>query len=266
MSTLGVIIARSGSQGLPGKNVMPIAGVPCVCWTIESGLEALHRQAIDVLAVTTDCEIVTAQAMEKGLAVVSRPAELADAEARVDDAVRHALGVIEARLDMHFNAVVVLYANVPVRPPGLIERAVAMQRSTGCDSVQSYAAAGKYHPCWTAVVDDATGSVKPYLGDQINSGIYRRQDLPPAHIPDGGVLVVSRAALLGQVADVAPGPHAFLGNDRRGVMTQPGEVIDIDNPMDAIVADAVLRQRIDEKQILEDSISGRESPANRRVA
>jgi CMP-N,N'-diacetyllegionaminic acid synthase len=266
MNILGLIVARSGSQGVPGKNVMTIAGQPCVSWTIEAGLDALHRQALDVLGVSTDCEIVTELAMAKGLAVVSRPAELAGPQARVDDAMRHAVSIIEARLDRVFDGVALLYANVPVRPPGLIERAVAMFRSTGCDSVQSYSAVGKHHPCWTAVLDDATGVVRPYQGDTLNGGIYRRQDLPSAHIPDGGVLVVSRAALLGEIAGVPDGPHAFLGKDRRGVLTRVGDVVDIDNPIDAMVADAVLRQRIDEKQSLEDSIGGTGEFASRRVA
>ena len=70
--------------------------------------------------------------------------------------------------------------------------------------------------------------------------MHRRQDLPPAHIPDGGVLAVTRAALRLEIAGVPPGPHAFLGARRAGVITPTGSVIDIDTERDLIVARAVL--------------------------
>ncbi|MGP1346011.1 MAG: acylneuraminate cytidylyltransferase family protein [Phycisphaerales bacterium] len=246
MSVLGLIIARAGSRGVPGKNTMPIAGAPCVRWTIDAGLEALHRQAIDVLAVSTDDDGVASEAMARSLALVTRPPELVTAEARVDAVMRHALGVIEARLERSFDAVALLYANVPVRPPGLIERAAAVLRSTGCDSVQSYAPVGKHHPWWTARIDEQTNTAAPFVGTELNNGVHRRQDLPPAFVPDGGVLVVTAAAL--RSATDADAPHAFLGADRRGVLTAEGEVVDIDAPNDALLADAILSQRIAEQQ------------------
>ena len=74
--------------------------------------------------------------------------------------------------------------------------------------------------------------------------MHRRQDLPPAFVPDGGVLVVTPQALRLEVPGVAPGPHAFLGARRGGVVTGEGEVIDIDARIDQLVADAVLRERL----------------------
>ena len=77
----------------------------------------------------------------------------------------------------------------------------------------------------------------------LNHGVYRRQDLPPAHMPDGAMLLVSRDALTLRIPSVAPGPHAFLGTKRRGILTEPGAVVDIDSEIDLLVADAMLRTR-----------------------
>jgi CMP-N-acetylneuraminic acid synthetase len=96
---------------------------------------------------------------------------------------------------------------------------------------------GKHHPWWTVRVDDK--GVRPWEGEVLYHGVYRRQDLPPAYVPDGGVVVVTRHSLLGGEGG---GPHAFLGVRRRGVTTREGEVIDIDSPLDLIVADAVLKE------------------------
>jgi N-acylneuraminate cytidylyltransferase len=244
-----VILARSGSKGLPNKNALPVAGRPCIAWTIA---HARAAATVTVTAVSTDGEELGGVARNEGAAVIERPADLAGDTATVDAAARHAVEALEAGrakgLDRRVpvaddDAVVILYGNVPVRPVGLIDRAVEMLRRTGCDSVQSYAPVGKYHPWWTARLDAGTGAVKPWEGDVLNHGTFRRQDLPPAYIPDGGVIAVTRRALFNQIPGAIPGPHQFFGVDRRGVLNREGAVVDIDNRIDLLVADALLREQ-----------------------
>ena len=177
--------------------------------------------------------------LESGIDVVLRPEDLASDDARVDDAARHALEQLNGAEHEH---IVILYANVPVRPAGLIDATIDLLRRTGADSAQSYADVGKHHPWWTARIESADGVVRPWEGDVINHGAHRRQDLPPAYVPDGGVLVVTREALMSTQGD--PSPHAFLGSDQRGMVTRSGDVIDIDGAIDVIVADAILTERM----------------------
>ncbi|MCA9292707.1 MAG: acylneuraminate cytidylyltransferase family protein [Phycisphaerales bacterium] len=236
MSTLAIILARAGSKGLPEKNVREIAGKPCIAWTIEAARDAAGVH--DVL-VSTDCAAAARCASHAGVGVVDRPRKLATDDATVDDAARDMI----AQTGHTARVIVLLYANVPVRPANLIDRALGLCEHTRCDSVQSYARVGKHHPWWTCRVDEVSGTVAPWEGDVLNHGLYRRQDLPAAYVPDGGVLVVSRAALMLEVSGVAPGPHAFLGKDRRGIITNEGDVVDIDTEIDAIVAEAVLQKR-----------------------
>ncbi len=240
MKTLAIVLARAGSKGLPGKNIRPIGGKPCVAWTIET---ALNSSRIARVVVTTDCPHVRAIAASFGAFAVGRPSSLASDTATVDDAARHALVATETHNACDFDAIALLYGNVPVRPADLINNAVALLDRTNCDSVQSYTGVGKHHPWWTCRVDETTGDVTPWEGDRLNHGVYRRQDLPAAHIPDGGVLIVTRAALMLELSDVHSGPHAFLGNNQRGILTAEGSVIDIDTELDALVADAILSQR-----------------------
>ncbi|MFG0257701.1 MAG: cytidylyltransferase domain-containing protein [Phycisphaerales bacterium JB043] len=232
MSALALILARAGSRGVPAKNAMPIAGRPCVCWTIDHARQATH---VSRIVLSTDDASLQQLGVDLGIDIVARPPALARDNSTVDDAVRHAIDAIE----WGDSPVVILYANVPVRPPGLIDRAIDTLQRTGCDSVQSYAPVGKHHPLWTTRLDDE-GNVEPWEGTTLNNSIYRRQDLPPAFIPDAGVLACTPRALRMQIEGVPPGPHAFLGNDRRGIRTEPGEVVDIDTPIDTIVAGAIL--------------------------
>lgn len=239
MSAIAIILARSGSKGLPGKNLRPIAGRPCIAWTFEAALRAREAGAIDRVILSGDGAALRAVAAEHGIEFIERPAELASDTATIDAAARHALLELEQRHGRPVSAAVILYANVPVRPRGLIERAAALLAETKADSVQSYTPVGKHHPWWTAVVGE-TGDVRSWDGGPLNHGIFRRQDLPPAHIPDGGVIAVRRAALMLELTGVEQGPHAFFGRTRRGIINPEGSVIDIDSEIDARVAHAIL--------------------------
>ena len=199
-----------------------------ICHTIQ---HALAATSVDRVVVSTDGDAIAEAARSMGVEVVMRPAQLADDRATVDSAVRHAVDACKSDAQI----VVILYANVPVRPDGLIDRAVATLRETRADSVQSYERPGKYHPYWMVTLGDH-GEVMQW---QPNS-IYRRQDLPSCHMPDGGVIAVKRESLF---AVVEGEPHAFLGRDRRGIENPYGSVVDVDTMLDFTVAEEVLLER-----------------------
>ena len=233
-NALAIILARAGSKGLPSKNHALVGGLPCVQWTIEA---ARNAKCVGRVVVSSDDADVNECARNLGCVIVYRPAELAHDTATIDDAARHAYEEVGSP-----NCpVIILYANVPVRPESLIDDAVKMLVDSGCDSVQSYAAVGKHHPWWTVRVDEA-GSVSPWDGDVLYHNCFRRQDLPSAQVPDGGVIALTADALM-KTINAADGPHCFLGNDRRGIITSEGDVIDIDSRIDQIVADAILKER-----------------------
>lgn len=241
MKAVAVILGRAGSKGVPGKNTALIAGKPCIQWTIEAAKASEH---VGHVVVSSDDPAMLELARASDAFPLPRPAELATDGARVDDAARHAILAFERT---HANLtprspVVILYANVPVRPPDLIDRSVHLLRESECDSVQSYAPVGKYHPWWIAKIDP-TGRVTPWEGEVLNHGVFRRQDLPPAVIPDGGIIALGRRALFLEIPGVPAGPHAFFGLDRRGVVNPEGSVIDIDSPTDLLVADSILKER-----------------------
>lgn len=240
MSATAIILARAGSKGVPGKNRAPVGGRACVAWTIDA---ARASRTVDRVVVSTDDAEIERIALAEGIECVARPADLASDTARVDDAARDCVRRLEERAGRSMAAdaaLVLLYANVPVRPSDVIDRAVTLLRESGADSVQSYQPVGKNHPWWTARLE-AEGRVRPWEGEVLNHNVYRRQDLPAAFVPDGAVISLTRRALMLEIAGVTPGPHAFFGLDRRGVINPEGSVVDIDSPRELALADLMLR-------------------------
>ena len=85
-----VIPARGGSQGLPGKNLARVGGVPLVIRAVRAALAA---ERIGRVVVTTDDAAIAEAARGAGAEIVDRPEELAGSEASSESALLHALGV-----------------------------------------------------------------------------------------------------------------------------------------------------------------------------
>jgi CMP-N-acetylneuraminic acid synthetase len=233
MFTLGVILARAGSKGLPNKCLRPLRGRPVIEYTFDHAQEARH---LDAVALSTDCPEVIRLAQMRGIACIERPARLADDTARLDDALRHAVYEHETRCAHETNLVVMLYGNVPVRRPGIIDEGVQHLIETGADSVQTVAPVGKHHPDWMfRLHHDRMNPVRP-------NPHYRRQDLEPLYLLDGGLTVMTRSALFG-ATDKPDEPHAFLGRDRRAIVVAPHDTVDVDEPIDLHLAEAILAAR-----------------------
>src|SRR5690606_32734538 len=105
-------------------------------------------RCVERILVSTDGAAIAEAARSAGgepaPEVIMRPAELASDTATVDAAARHAVESTGAANEI----IVILYANVPVRPADLIDGAVETLIETGADSVQSYSDVGKHHPWW----------------------------------------------------------------------------------------------------------------------
>ena len=132
MKTLGVILARAGSVGLPGKHLLLLRGRAVLSYTLD---HALTSQRLSRVVISSDCTSCRKLAASRFVEAVLRPDELATSDASVQDVLLHALDTVESRSPIRFDAVVTLYGNVPLRPLGLIDRAIDLLEQTGCDSV-----------------------------------------------------------------------------------------------------------------------------------
>lgn len=231
MYVVAVILARAASKGLHDKCMRPLLDRPVIDYTFE---HALVSRLLDQVVLTTDSLPAAKLARNLGICVIDRPPQLATDTATVDAAARHAVTTVEAQGRETAGIVVLLYGNIPVRAPGIIDRAVQHLIDSSADSVRTVAPVTKQHPDWLHHLD--SDRMRQYRANSI----YRRQDLDPLYYHDGAVAAVTRGALFSSAA-MAGDAQAFLGRDRRAIVQGIEETVDIDGPVDLYLAEAILR-------------------------
>ncbi len=193
MRVLGLVPARGGSKGIPGKNARLLAGRPLLAYTAEAASRS--RLLSRVLLTTEDPELAEI-GRACGLEVAfTRPAELARDETPMLPVVQHALRWLEARGDS-VDAVCLLQPTHPLRRAEDIDACIELCDRRGADAVVTVVAVpAEFNPHWVYFQSDsgaltlATGGPAP---------IARRQDLPPAFSREGSVYVTRRDVVLEQ--------------------------------------------------------------------
>jgi CMP-N,N'-diacetyllegionaminic acid synthase len=192
-SVLALIPARSGSKGVPDKNVRPLGGQPLIAWSIAA---ATRSQTIDRVIVSTDSDAYGRIAIKHGAEVpFLRPSELAADCSRDLEFILHALDWLDDRGEEP-DLIVHLRPTTPFRTPTHLDAAVEMM-ATGSTSTG-------LHP--TAVRSVHEMSTTAYKSMEIDGGILRqigagttaldrandpRQDFPVTYLANGYVDVLS---------------------------------------------------------------------------
>jgi N-acylneuraminate cytidylyltransferase len=232
--TLGVVLARGGSKGVPRKNLVSVLGRPMVAWTIEAGQRA---KTLTHLVLSTEDQEIGSVGSELGVEVVLRPDDMATDTAPMDWALRHAVRIVEAEAGA-IDFVVTLYGCVPVRKPGIVDEVVEKLDLSGADSVETYTCF-PVPPQWSFIM----AGDKPIPLQGCHKSEYRRQNLAPAYYPDGAVLAVRRSTLMNTEGAPA-GSDDFLGRDRRAVVQAYGDTVNVDNLEDLPWAEFLLSRSL----------------------
>jgi len=118
---LGLIPARSGSKGIPHKNIRLLGGKPLIAWAIEAGQAA--GCLVDVL-LSTDSPDYLRVGREYGLRHdYLRPPELAAADTPMAPVMAHAAAWYEQRTGQALDGVCLLQPTSPCRTAAHIAEA-----------------------------------------------------------------------------------------------------------------------------------------------
>ena len=94
MNIVSIILARSGSKGIPKKNIMNFCGAPLLSWTI---MQSLKAEKVSDVWVSSDSEEILNIAEEYGAKVIVRPKIISGDKDSSESAWLHALDYIEEK-------------------------------------------------------------------------------------------------------------------------------------------------------------------------
>lgn len=176
-SVLAIVTARGGSKGIPGKNIMEIAGRPLIQWSIDA---AHASRYVDRLILSSDDAAIIEVARKGGCEVpFVRDASLATDEASSIDVLVDAL----QRVSGH-HIVVLLQPTSPLRTAADVDGTIARlmeSKASACVTVRE----AEEHPYWTFRFG-ADGRLERFA--EPDGGMpQRRQDLPQAWCLNGAV-------------------------------------------------------------------------------
>ena len=226
---LGLVPARGGSKGVPGKNVRPLAGHTLLEYTARAARES---GVIDRVILSTDSpEIADAGRRARLEVPFMRPAALAADNTPMLPVIEHALAEI-ARGGWSPDIIVLLQPTSPLRRPGHIRDAVHLLRDTGADSVVTVVEVPRHlSPDYVMRVDE--GRLKPFLPG--GARVTRRQDARPAYSRDGTVYAFRRSKI--------ERFGGIYGDDCRPLLIDASESLSIDSPADWDEAERLLARR-----------------------
>ena len=203
---LAVIPARGGSKGLPGKNIISLAGLPLIAHSIR--LAALCPE-INRCIVSTDSEEIAAVARTYGADVpFLRPPELARDETPMWPVLQHALRETERRLNMQLGSLLLLQPTSPGRLPEDVSRAVKILNADPAAVGVVAVSEPTFNPRWSCV-EECGGYLKSLFPE--SPQYVRRQDVPVAYRVNGLLYLWRRDHVLNAAVPLYDGaPHCML--------------------------------------------------------
>jgi CMP-N,N'-diacetyllegionaminic acid synthase len=186
MKCLALIPARSGSKGIPHKNIRPVAGKPLLAWSIG---HALAANRINRVIVSTDSEDYAEIARQYGAETpFIRPDEFATDESTDLDVFQHAIGWLMDHEGYEPEICVHLRPTCPLRKNGVIDEIVEILTSRPeIDSVRTVTPV--IHPPYKMWRRSEIGLLDPLievpgLAEPWNEP---RQKLPPTYLQTANI-------------------------------------------------------------------------------
>ncbi len=224
---LGVIPARGGSRSIIRKNLKHLHGKPLLSYTITEALQAKRLQR--VIVSTDDDEIISTSRKYGAEVPFVRPQYLASDNALAIDVVQHAIKTLESKGE-EYDIIVMLQPTSPLRVAEDIDTCVDLLISTKATSVISVESVGANHPNRMKLIDSG-GRLHDYAREVVEN--QPRQKLPEIYIRNGAIYATRKDVLMNE--------RSFKGRDSRAYVMPPERSVNIDEEIDFILAEILMR-------------------------
>ena len=229
MRNLAVIPARSGSKGLKDKNIKVLCGKPLLAYSVE----AAHQAGIfDCVHVSTDSEKYREIAVKYGADVpFLRSREMAADTSSMWDSMRYVINEYRNRGE-EFDMITILQPTSPLRTGDDVFGAYKFWLNKKANMVSSVCEMD-HSPLWSNVLPDNL-SMRDFEDEKW--AFLPRQQLPTYYRENGAIYMMKVDHLFGADNIYKDGCYAYIMDRNHSV--------DIDEELDFIVAEALLKQEI----------------------
>lgn len=230
MNVLGLITARGGSKGIPGKNIALVAGKPLLAYTCDA---ALGSHSLSRVVLSTDDEGIARVGRDCGIEVpFMRPEELSRDDTPSLPVALHAVEYLAEREGWQADVLVLLQPTSPLRQSLHIDEAVDVLNATGADTVVSVVEVPhRCHPYSVMREDD--GRLTNFWTEELGFNRLRRQNLPPLWARNGPSVLCSRVSVLRE-------KNSFYGDFVAPYKMSSLLSLDIDEPQDLQLAELII--------------------------
>ena len=179
---IAIIPARSGSKGLPGKNIKSLCGKPMIAYTIESALKSKY---ITEVIISTDCKEIEKIALKYGAkSYFLRPNHLASNDAKAIDVYIYTIEKLINEYDYIINEFIVLQPTSPLRKVDDVNSAIDLFFGKKADSVISYTK--ENHPIEWHQYINLEGKFEKIFN---NNKLLNRQESRESYYPNGAIFI-----------------------------------------------------------------------------
>lgn len=224
MKVLVVIPARSGSKGVPKKNIKILGDKPLIAHAIDC---ALKSDKVSRIIVTTDSDEIAAIALKFGSEIVKRPETLADDASNVVTAVEH----VYNELNEDFDLIVLLQPTSPLRTAKDLDNIILMfEEDPNLDGVISAVPMNDLHPARMYNL----GSHDELLPFVACGETARRQDLEPVYYRNGCFYAIKTNVFLKE--------KSFMVKNKKAYLMSADWLANIDTPRDFKIAEILYEE------------------------
>lgn len=225
---LGLIPARSGSKGLPRKNIKPLLGKPLIAWTIEQSLASKY---LDRVVVSTDDKEVAEISKKYGAEVpFMRPKELAEDNAKGIDVVLHTIDWLEENDQRkQYDLLMLLQPTSPLRKSEDIDKVIELLLLKKAKAIVSVCEVD-HHPLWANILPE-DGCMKNFIRKEIMN--KNRQELPIFYRLNGAIYL--------SYCNYIKERKSFFGKDTFAYIMPKSRSVDIDDEIDFKLVEILIK-------------------------
>jgi CMP-N,N'-diacetyllegionaminic acid synthase len=226
-SHLAIVPARSGSKRLPGKNIIPLGGIPLLAWTIKTA----HASGIfSRVILSADDEEYAAIGIDYGADVPwLRPATLASDNTPTSAVI---VDLLDRLMEMgdHYDRFTLLQPTSPLRSAHDLREAQRLMNERDADAVVGVVRC-EHPPQWSNSLP-ADGSLNDFISRE---AMVPGTELTPKYRINGALYMADAASFK---------THRHFYTPRSVAYVMPRErSVDIDESLDLLLAGCIINQK-----------------------